>query len=284
VELVKLLAQFADTLRDTRCTATEGALTMADRMLGPIKLFQFPRMFGIPNISPFCCKLEAWLRITNMPYEVVDTPDPRKGPKGKVPFIEDAGRRIGDSSAIIDYLKDTRRIDPDSHLDERQRAISLLVQRTLEEHYAFVTLYTHFIRAEGWCETSEFFKAVPAPLRPLVTTLLRRQMRKALWLQGTLRHSDKEIMSAAVADWRAVMATMSDGPYFFGDRPSSIDATIFGVLATTVLTPIQSPIRDFLRAQSKCMSFTEFMMDTFFPEMTGGQAHYSIQSDNGHAS
>jgi hypothetical protein len=29
----------------------------------PIKLFQFPRMFGIPNVSPFCCKLETWLRI-----------------------------------------------------------------------------------------------------------------------------------------------------------------------------------------------------------------------------
>jgi hypothetical protein len=29
----------------------------------PIKLFQFPRLFGIPNISPFCCKLETWLRI-----------------------------------------------------------------------------------------------------------------------------------------------------------------------------------------------------------------------------
>jgi hypothetical protein len=28
----------------------------------PIKLFQFPRMFGIPNVSPFCCKLETWLR------------------------------------------------------------------------------------------------------------------------------------------------------------------------------------------------------------------------------
>ena len=40
----------------------------------PIKLFQFPRMFGIPNLSPFCCKLETWLRITRVPYEVVDTP------------------------------------------------------------------------------------------------------------------------------------------------------------------------------------------------------------------
>jgi hypothetical protein len=58
-------------------------------------------MFEIPNLSPFCCKLETWLRIAGIPYEVVDTSDPRKGPKGKVPFIEDAGQRIGDSSFIV---------------------------------------------------------------------------------------------------------------------------------------------------------------------------------------
>lgn len=241
---------------------------MTEPMHGPIKLFQFPRMFGIPNVSPFCCKLETWLRITKIPYEVVDTSDPRKGPKGKVPFIEDADRRLGDSSAIIDHLKTTRQVDPDAHLDERQRATSLLVQRTLEEHYAFIILYTHFIRAEGWRETCAFFDTVPALVRPLVTSLIRRQMRKALRLQGILRHNDGEIVNAAVADWKAVLAAMSDGPYFCGDHPCSIDATLLGVLATTVLTPIQSPIRDFLLSQSKCMTYTEHMMKTFFPEMS----------------
>ena len=96
----------------------------------PIKLFQFPRMFAIPNLSPFCCKLETWLRIAQIPYEVVDTPDPRKGPKGKLPFIEDAGLRIADTSIIVDHLIRTRGIDPDAHLDAQQRAVALLVQRT----------------------------------------------------------------------------------------------------------------------------------------------------------
>jgi glutathione S-transferase len=61
-----------------------------------IRLFQFPRLFSIPNLSPFCSKLETWLRIAGIPYDVVDTPNPRKSPKGKLPFIEDAGLRIGD--------------------------------------------------------------------------------------------------------------------------------------------------------------------------------------------
>jgi len=38
-----------------------------------IKLFVFPRMFGILNLSPFCCKLETWLRIAKIPYTVVET-------------------------------------------------------------------------------------------------------------------------------------------------------------------------------------------------------------------
>lgn len=36
-----------------------------------IKLFVYPRMFAIPNLSPFCCKLETWLRIAEVPYELV---------------------------------------------------------------------------------------------------------------------------------------------------------------------------------------------------------------------
>lgn len=234
---------------------------------GPLKLFQFPRMFAIPNLSPFCCKLETWLRITRIPYDVVDTPDPRKGPKGKLPFIEEDGVRIADSSRIIDHLKRTRGVDPDARLDDRQRSIALLVQRTLEEHYAFVLAYTHLLRDEGFRHTRTRFDAVPAIVRPLVTGMVQRQIRTLLWKQGILRHSDEEIIDSALRDWRAVLAFMSPGPFFFGDEPSGLDAIVFGTLATTVLTPIESPIRDFLRGQPQCLAYAEHMRQQYFPEL-----------------
>jgi glutathione S-transferase len=235
-----------------------------------IKLFQFPRMFGVPNISPFCCKLETWLRMTGIPYEVVDTPDPRKGPKAKVPFIVDGNQRLGDSTLIIEHLKKTRRVDPDAWLDERQRATALLVQRAVEEHYAFIILYTHFIRHEGWRHTRAFFDSIPALVRPLVIGMLRRNMRSALYLQGTLRHSDEDIMAFAIADWRAILSFMSSGPYFFGERPSGIDAALFGALATTLMTHVQSPVRDFLRTQPKCVAYAERTLAQYFPELAAG--------------
>jgi len=233
----------------------------------PIKLFQFPRMFGIPNVSPFCCKLETWLRIAGVPYAVVDTADPRKGPKGKVPFIEDGGVRIGDTSLIIDHLVKTRGVDPDARLAQSQRATALLVQRTLEEHYAFVILYTHFMRADGWRHMKATFDNVPAFVRPLVGGLVRRNMRQILRLQGLLRHSDEEIMELARGDWQAVLSVMSDGPFFFGAEPTSTDAILFGTLATSLLTPVPSPIRDCLKSQPRLVAHTERMRARYYPEL-----------------
>jgi glutathione S-transferase len=240
---------------------------MTNAIHPPIKLFQFPRMFGIPNVSPYCCKLETWLRIARVPYEVVDTPDPRKGPKGKVPFIEDAGVRIGDSSLIVDHLVRTRGVDPDARLDASQRATALLVQRTLEEHYAFVVLYTHFVRGEGWQHMRVRFDSVPAIVRPLVGSLVRGRMKKMLWMQGVLRHADEDVLESALRDWRAVLTVLGDGPFFFGDEPSGIDAIVFGALAMSLLTPIESPIRDFLRSQPAFVAYADRMLARFFPEL-----------------
>ena len=235
---------------------------MTNAVHPPIKLFQFPRMFAIPNLSPFCCKLETWLRIARVPYEIVETPDPRKGPKGKLPFIEDAGMRVADSSRIIDHLVKTRGVDPDLRLNTSQRAIALLVQRTLEEHYAFVVLYTHFIRPDGWRHTRRSFDSVPAIVRPLVGNLVRGRMKKMLWMQGVLRHSDEDIIESALRDWRAVLKVLGDQPFIFGDEPTGLDAIVFGALATTMLTPIESPIRDFLRSQPAAVAYVAHPDDT----------------------
>jgi glutathione S-transferase len=56
-------------------------------------------------------------------------------------------------------------------------------------------------------------------------------------------------------------------PFFFGDEPTGVDAIVFGALATTALTPITSPIRDFLSSQPGCVAYAERMRTRFFPEL-----------------
>jgi glutathione S-transferase len=175
--------------------------------------------------------------------------------------------RIADTSLIVDHLVRTRGVDPDARLTASQRAIALLVQRTLEEHYAFVLAYTHFLRDEGWQHMRARFDSLPAIVRPLVTRTVRGRVKEMLWKQGVLRHSHEDIIESALRDWRAVLTVMGDGPFFFGDEPTGVDAIVFGALATSLLTPIESPIRDFLRSQRALVAYADRMRERFFPEL-----------------
>jgi hypothetical protein len=67
---------------------------------------------------------------------------------------------------------------------------------------------------------------------------VRERVKKMLWKQGVLRHSHEDIIQWALRDWRAVLTVMSDGPFFFDDEPTGVDAIVFGALVTSVLTPI----------------------------------------------
>jgi glutathione S-transferase len=87
-----------------------------------------------------------------------------------------------------------------------------------------------------------------------------------LWYQGVLRYSHEQIIESGIRDWRAVLMVMGS-PFFFGDEPTGVDAIVFGALATTVLTPIESPVRDFLRSQPGCVAYAERMRERFFPEL-----------------
>jgi Glutathione S-transferase, C-terminal domain len=48
---------------------------------------------------------------------------------------------------------------------------------------------------------------------------------------------------------------------------AKVDAIVFGALATSVLTPIESPIRDFLRSQPALVAYADHMRARFFPEL-----------------
>ena len=53
-----------------------------------LKLYQFPRGKKFPNYSPFCVKLETYLKIAEIPYENIYTLDLKKNPKHQMPYIE----------------------------------------------------------------------------------------------------------------------------------------------------------------------------------------------------
>jgi glutathione S-transferase len=215
----------------------------------PVRLHKFGEAWGIADPSPFCLKLESFLREANIAYEVVPF-DPRrsfaKAPKGKLPFIEDEdGAIVGDSTLIIGRLSRQRDIDMDAPLDDRQRCVSLAFRRMLDEHLYWVAVYSRWFDEPGWSVIRQpFFSLVPRPMRPFAAALARRRVVRALRAQGTGRHSREEIYTLGNEDLQALSRLLGDDTYFFAaDRPTLLDLWAHAFVAEIVAPPIDSPLR-----------------------------------------
>src|SRR5688500_18271068 len=113
---------------------------------GAIVLWQMQPLWGLPNASPFCMKVETWLRMAGLPYETRAIAGPPKSKSGKVPYIERAdGSLLWDSSVILETLERERDVTLDRHLSAHDRALGVLLQRTFEENLYFLVLYERWV-------------------------------------------------------------------------------------------------------------------------------------------
>ncbi|KAF7637720.1 hypothetical protein Mgra_00002979 [Meloidogyne graminicola] len=86
-----------------------------------VNLVQFPRTHTIVDASPFCVKLETWLRITGIKYKNVSNEFSKSSAKGQVPFIELNGRQFADSNFIIDHLRSHFKLTIDENLNNKEK-------------------------------------------------------------------------------------------------------------------------------------------------------------------
>jgi len=241
---------------------------MTDATPHTIQLFAFGTGWGVPFATgaPFPLKLATWLRMAGLPFDFVLANDPSKGPKGKSPWIEYDGMRMGDSSLIIEHLEKRFAIGLDDHLDANQRALALCVQRMLEEHYHQCFEHQLFFGRGGEQRLREFADSMPLPLRWLVPTVLKRAFSRQLYERGMGRHSEEVIIAQGKADLDALAALLGERPYFLGNRPSSIDACVFGFLGVSLYVAGDNPLYRHGASREPLMRYCERMRARYFPE------------------
>lgn len=232
-----------------------------------IKLYQFPPAFGLPNASPFCMKLETYLRMAGLPYEAPRHADLMKSPKGKMPYIEDAGKAIGDSALIIAYLKATYGDPLDAALSPAERAVSLAFHRLLEENLYWAMVYARWIEEPGWqLSKAAFFSKLPVPLKWFVPAMARRGLKKELWGHGMGRHSREEIYAIGCADLTALGDFLGDKAFFMGAQPTSLDACAYAFLANLLWVPLDSPLKQHALKYPNFEAFCRRMKAKYYPE------------------
>jgi glutathione S-transferase len=232
-----------------------------------ITLYTFGPFFGLPDPSPFVIKAETLLKMAKLEYRT-DTGGFSKAPKGKLPYIDDDGAIVADSTFIRWHIDKKYRIDLDQGLDAAQRATAWAFEKMIEDNLYWVLVRDRWLVDENFRNgPRRFFDRVPAPIRPLVVTLIRRKVRGALHGQGIGRHSDDEAQALGIRSIEAIADFLGDKPFFFGTNPTGVDATVFAFVAGILCPVFTSRTRTAAEQRENLRRYVGRMTARFYPEL-----------------
>lgn len=233
--------------------------------MSELKAYHLPGRWGLVSVSPFCLKLDAFLRMTGIPHKSITASTPFSGPKKKAPWIEHEGRKIGDSSFIIAYLIERFGKDPDAALTPAQRGQAIAIQRLVEENLYWAMVYDRWVRDENWpILKGSVLGQIPAPVRALIAPKARRDVQRQLRGHGLGLHSEAEVEEIARRDIDALAAMLGEGEWFFGSAPTMADAVVYSLLANIRYVEFASPMKAMIEVHPNLAGFVDRFRARFY--------------------
>lgn len=221
--------------------------------------------FDLPDTSPFVLKTEVQLQMAGLGYER-ESAIPPQAPKGKLPYIDDHGVVVTDSTFIRAHIERTCGVDLDAGLDALQRAQAWAIERMLEDHLYFAMVWFRWLDPANFAKgPAHFADSAPQDQREQLRHELQSRKRAELHAQGLGRHTPEDIATLGTRSIDALAVQLGDKPWLMGEIQSGVDATAFGMLAC-VLTPFfDTPLRRAAQAHANLTAYVARMMQRFYP-------------------
>jgi glutathione S-transferase len=233
-----------------------------------IKLAVFGPAFGLPDPSPFVTKAEVLMKMSGLPFET-KSGDVRKAPKGKLPYIDDEGQIVADSTFIRFHLERKYGIDFDRGLTPAQRGAAWAVEKMLEDQLYWVVINERWLDDANFAKgPAMFFAGIPAPIRPLIVRMIRKGLRKTLHLHGIGRHAPADINELGFRAVTAVSNVLGDSEYLTGPNICGADATVYAFMAGILCPHFDSQLRVSAEKVTNIVSYCERMRRKFHPAAT----------------
>jgi len=233
-----------------------------------ITLYGFGPAFGLPDPSPFVVKTIVQLHMANLPFKT-ERGLPPSAPKGKIPYIEDEGAKVADSTFIRAHIEKKYGVDLDRGLSPEQRAQAWAIERMLEDHLYWAMVYTRWIDDANFAKgPARFFDAAPPEMRDALRAKGREGMRQYLHGQGLGRHSAAEVTELGGRSLDALAAILDTRPYLMGKDPCGADAIAYGVVAGIIVPSFESALRDRAKGHVNLVSYCERMRRRYFPDFS----------------
>ncbi|VVC30135.1 Thioredoxin-like fold,Glutathione S-transferase, C-terminal-like,Failed axon connections,Metaxin [Cinara cedri] len=241
-----------------------------------VYLYQFSRTPVIASMSPYCLKVETWLRLVGLKYENIDHKMKYRSKKGQLPFVELNGEEIADSTLIIKELGQKFGKDIDAGLSQEQRNISHAMISMIENKFVWVITWWKTKTPEnvikGYKLNLQHALGTWVP-NPLLNFFFKysysRRGLKKVKSQGIGVHKPEDILEFGQNDLKVLSEFLGDKLYFFGNEPTTLDVVVFANLAQLYFLEkeVECQLRDyFVDNFENLVEHTNRIKERCFPE------------------
>lgn len=235
-----------------------------------ITVYQYLSAWGLPCISPFVTKVVFYMRMTGIPFVLqrqdLHTLD-HDSPTGKLPYIVDAqGQKIGDSNRIIAELKACHGDPLDADATPAERAGMHAWTRMIDEH-----LYWTAIVQSRWRDTRNWNRYLDTIAgddclsedEERFLQDFRFRILSEFMHGGWGRLQSAEIGARARADIDALSDALGEQSFLMGQKPRSLDATLYSILRHIIDSPFESEVRAHAASKRNLACYMQRMYGRF---------------------
>jgi len=212
-----------------------------------LTLYSYPTLFGVADNNGYGLKIYAFLKLAGVPFAHEHIFDASRAPRGQLPYIVDDGDTVGDSETIIAYAIKKYGLTIDAALNDAQRATSLLATRTLDDLY-WVMSYSRWKDERYWPAFRDALKHEHPQLTDEGLLKAKEFNAQRYHYQGIGRYEPDAAMARGIADLEALARLIPAQRYVHGDKPTGIDAGIYGFIANIYFFDIDTPLKQFVAA------------------------------------
>ena len=212
-----------------------------------LTLYSCPPLFGVADNNGYGLKVFAFLKLAGVPFRHEHIFDASKAPRAQLPYIVDGGDTVGDSETILAYVAEKYAAKLDAALTPAQRTTSLLVTRTLDDLY-WVMSYSRWQDERYWHLFRDALKREHPSLTDEGLMKAKEFNAQRYHYQGIGRYEPDAAMARGLADLAALANLIPAQGYVHGEKPTAIDAGIYGFIANIYFYDIDTPLKQFVVA------------------------------------
>ncbi len=212
-----------------------------------LTLYSYPPLFGVADNNGYGLKVFAFLRLAGVPFRHEHIFDASKAPRAQLPYIVDGSDTVGDSESILGFVTEKYGLTLDAALTPAQRTTSLLVTRLLDDLY-WVMSYSRWKDERYWHLFRDALKREHPSLTDEGLMKAKEFNAQRYYYQGIGRYEPDAAMARGLADLAALASLIGPQGFVHGDKPTAIDAGIYGFIANIYFYDIDTPLKQFVVA------------------------------------